>query len=114
MKKLIAWLTKGSRIVKILKYVYGALVAANSSLSGIEHGLDVAGKDTPSGISKTEKYLTICIDVIEKILSWFGIDSFECRDIANSQLEPEEVSNKINEVLEEDTSDSRQTTLTFQ
>lgn len=114
MKKLIAWLTKGSKIVKILKYVYAALVAANSAVSGVEHGLDIGGKELPHFLQKVGKYLSICVDVLEKILSWFGVDAYDCRAIANSQMEPEEIEKKIRNVLDEEDADSKQTMLTFQ
>ena len=113
MKKLIAWLAKGSRIVKILRYVYGALVAVNSSLSGIEHGLDISGKESPSGFQKACKYVVVCVEALEKILSWFGIDTFECRSIANEQLDPEELSKRI-AALSDDKNEDPNTAITFQ
>lgn len=113
MKKLFAWLAKGSRIVKILKYVYGALIAANSSLSGIEHGLDISGKESPKGLQKVSKYIIICVNALEKILSWFGIDTFECRSIANETLEPDELNARISRLIDENDEDAN-TAITFQ
>ena len=113
MKKLIAWLAKGSKIVKILKYIYAALVAANSAVSGIEHGLDVAEKETPKDLQKTSKYLTTCMYALEKILSWFGLDTYLYRDIAQQNLTPEEISARIAEVIDDDSS-SETTMVTLQ
>ena len=112
MKKLIAWLAKGSKITKLLEKIYGALVVSYSTLDGLENGLGYVNKDIPEKMQKASGYLSLCIGALEKILGWFGIDKFERASIANQDMDIEKLSKEFDELLDEGGNDK--TALTFE
>jgi len=79
MKKLITWLSKGSKVVKVLKYIYRALIIANRTVEGGQHGAEEA--EVPEKyiekISTTQKYLEVAIEYLGIILGWFGVSETE-------------------------------------
>ena len=103
MKKLITWLTKGSKVTRILKYIYQALVIANKTATGVIEGINEAEVSSAdkinTKISDTQDYLTMAIEYLAAwmklslpeylgiILGWFGITVSEKDVIDNTNEE---------------------------
>ncbi len=91
MKKLITWLTKGSKVTRILKYIYQALVIANKTATGVIEGINEAEVSSAdkinTKISDTQNYLTMAIEYLGIILGWFGITVSEKDVIDNTNEE---------------------------
>ena len=113
MKKIIAWMTRGSKIVKVIEKIYKALVFSYSTLDGIETGFVTIDKEVPEKLEETNKYLSLCISALEKILEWFGISRFERASIANQNMNIETFKQELNALLDEDSTESK-TALTFE
>ena len=113
MKKLVAWLMKGTRIVKILKYIYKTVVIVNNSLIGISTGLAQADKTVPTKLEDTCKYLNICANALARVLSWLGFSgASERAAFVNEPMTTEILEKELNELLEE--GDKVESSLTFQ
>ncbi len=88
MKKIITWFTKGSKIKRILKYIYQALVISSKMMSGgvegvVEAHVTSAEKVTEK-ITSAQKYVDLAIEYLGVILGWFGISVAEREAIARS------------------------------
>lgn len=103
MKKLIAWLSKGSKITKILKYVYKALIIANNTAAGSESGAEQAGVSdkVTEKISSVKKYLEVAIEYLGVVMGWLGISEIEREAIAReSTVElPVQIKDKCEEAV---------------
>jgi len=95
MKKLIAWLSKGSKILKILKRVYRALIIADGVIGGTADGLNEAevNNKISDKMNSTHSYLSVALKWIGTILDWFGVSAIEREAIAREALTetPEEI-----------------------
>lgn len=87
MKKLIAWMSKGSKIVKILKYIYKALIIASNTVSGSESGVEQAGisDKVTEKISSAKKYLEVAIEYLGVVMKWLGVSEIEREAIAREK-----------------------------
>lgn len=103
MKKLIAWLSKGSKITKILKYIYKALIIANGVVGGGAQGAEEAGisQDVTEKISTTKKYIEVAIEYLGVILGWLGVSSTERDAIARDAEKetPVQLRDKCEEIV---------------
>ena len=103
MKKLIAWMSKGSKIVKILKYIYKALIIANNTVSGSESGAEEAGlsNNITEKISTTKKYLEVALEYLGVIMNWLGISEIEREAIAREATVelPVQIKDKCEEIV---------------
>lgn len=87
MKKLIAWLSKGSKITQVLKHIYQALVIAKNLISGSESGIIEAGissNKVTEKINFTQRYIELALKYLNIILGWLGISLEEREAIARS------------------------------
>ena len=76
MKKLLSFLTKGSKIKRILTYLYRGLVVVKAAF---ESGFDALKKEKPEDKSYDKftgvsKYLDVAIKAVGIILGWIGVD----------------------------------------
>jgi len=106
MKKLIAWLTKGSKVVKILKKIYKALLIADSTISAGQAVMNenniVSDKITPEKISLAKKYVSLTIKYLGIVLSWFGVSAEERAAVENAEVQsPEDIEAEIERDLVE-------------
>lgn len=86
MTKLIAWLTKGTKIVRILTYIYRGLAVGSASLEAAilklkEIQPDLGEKWFDLLLSILE-YMKIALEAVEKVLVWLGVDAKAEREAA--------------------------------
>lgn len=108
MKKILTWLSKGSKIIKILQQIYKALVIANSTIETSEtivQNTGIVSEDTAQKISETKSYIEIALEYIGKIMGWFGISTEE-RDAFARAIEtavvkapPAEIRNDLENIV---------------
>lgn len=101
MKKLITWLTKGSKVSRILKYIYKALIIAKSTVNGAADGTaeaEISDKIVEK-ISTAGRYIDVATKYLAIIMSWFGISAEERDVLASEALSPEEIERNCNEII---------------
>lgn len=103
MKKLIAWLSKGSKITKILKYIYKALIIANNTVDGGESGAAEAGVSDKitEKISTVKKYIEVALEYLGVVMGWLGISDIEREAIAREATVelPVQIKDKCEEIV---------------
>ena len=109
MKRIIRWILKGSRITKLLLWVYRALTIAKNSVSGVLAGINDAGlgNKIPDKVSSTEQYLNTSVQVIGNILNWFGV-SEQQRNLAlkYENMTPEIFKEEVEKLIKEENKDN--------
>lgn len=77
-KKIIAWITKGTKITNIIKYVYQGCFIILSTLIGLKESVVTLNNDKMNKyvdiISTIIDYLQTATSGIETVLTWLGID----------------------------------------
>lgn len=77
-KKIIAWITKGTKITNIFKYVYQGCFIILSTLIGLKDSIIAIDNEKINKyvdiISTIIDYLQTATSGIETVLSWLGID----------------------------------------
>lgn len=102
MKKLIAWLSKGTKIVKILKQIYKALTIASSAVTTgetVAEQTGVVNQETVDKISGIKEYIDLALEYLGKIMGWLGITAEERAAIAKSAEKP--TATQIRDSIEE-------------
>lgn len=107
MKKLLTWLSKGSKIIKVFTYIYSGLVVAKSAISSALAALKEVKPDLDSKIvdilQQVVDYMDVAIDAIEKVLDWFGIDAKAVEEKSLKTSDPaqqlKEETQKLKELL---------------
>ena len=107
MKKLITWLSKGTKIIKILTYLYTGLVVAKSAIASALETLTEVKPDLDQKVveilQQVVEYVGVAADAIKKVLEWFGVDTKAIdvkasnKDELSAQLKEE--SQKLKELL---------------
>jgi len=104
MKKLLTWISKGSKVIKILTYLYTGLNVVKAAISA---GVEQFKEDKPDVdeskykfMGQALEYIGLAISALDTLLDWFGIDAksieaAEPKDL-NAQLEAE--INKLKEI----------------
>ena len=109
MKRIVRWIFKGSRISKLLLWVYRALTIAKNSLSGVVAGVNSAGlgDKIPNKISNTEQYLSTSVEVLETVLDWFGV-SQQQRNLAlkYENMTPDIYKEEVEKLIKEENKDN--------
>lgn len=124
MKKIIAWLTKGSKVVRILTYVYRGVFVSRRMLSSML----VAFKDVQpesvewkftQTVTAVIEYLNVAEEALVKILNWLAPGTVEAEnagltnDVVNLALTPGNIDGSSDEqpqpVGEEATTDREAT-----
>lgn len=77
MKKIIAWFTKGTKIVRILTYIYKGLIIASAGFDAAVEKFKKQFEDASfiPTLDTISEYMAVAIDALEKILEWFGVDT---------------------------------------
>lgn len=77
-KKIIAWITKGTKITNIFTYIYQGCFIILSSLTALKESVITVNNKKLNKyvdiISTIIDYLQTAVDGIETVLSWLGID----------------------------------------
>ena len=111
MKKLIAWLSKGTKIVKIIQQIYKALVIASSTVSTGETVANQTGlvpENTAEKISAVKGYIDLALEYLGKIMEWLGISAEEreafkrslLADAPTARETPEQIKAEIAKIVE--------------
>ena len=109
MKKLLTWLSKGSKIIKIVQQIYKALVIASSAVGAGETAANETGlipENTVEKISTVKQYIDIALEYLGKIMEWFGISAEEREAFKRSLLAdgsketPEQIKAEIAKIAE--------------
>lgn len=89
MKKIIAWLTKGTKIVRILTYIYKGLIIASAGFNAAVEKLKVQFEDASfiPTLDIISEYMGVAIDALEKILEWLGVDTERVASEARQEAE---------------------------
>ena len=85
MKKLIAFLTKGSKIRNILIYVYRGLVVGKAAfVAGLE-ALKVERPDDKAyaKLENIPEYLDVAAKSIKTILTWIGVGEVDIQELVD-------------------------------
>jgi len=89
MKKLIAWLTKSSKIVRILTYVYRGLVVAQAAYRPAIEKLKELQPDLGvyDILDQIGDYIDVATKAVKTILDWLGADTDEIKAKAIEEAE---------------------------
>ena len=78
-KKIIAFFTKGSKIARILRYIYNGLFIATKALSSAIAALQEVEPDKNVKVIETLKvvltYTDTAMQALQKIIEWIGGES---------------------------------------
>ena len=105
MKKLITWLTKGTKIVKILKQIYKALTIASSAVGTgetVAEQTGVVNQEAAEKISGIKEYIDLALEYLGDIMGWLGVSSEERALIARSgetRPTPTQIRDSIEETI---------------
>ena len=101
MKKLIAWLSKGTKIVNVLKQIYKALAIASSAVTAGETVVEQTGVVSVEKVSAIKEYIDLALEYLGKIMGWLGISAEERDLIAKSAEKPSatQIRDSIEEVI---------------
>ena len=107
MKKLLAWLSKGSKIVKVIQQIYKALVIASSTVSTGETVAAETGVVPVEKISSIKQYLDIALEYLGKIMEWLGISAEDreafkrslLADAPTARETPEQIKEAIDKIV---------------
>lgn len=82
MKKIIAFLTKGSKIRNILIYVYRGLVVGKAAFVAGFEALKVERPEDKAyaKLENIPEYLDAAAKAVKTILGWIGVDEREIQD----------------------------------
>lgn len=105
MKKLLTWLSKGSKVIKILTYLYSGLSVVKAAVSA---GLAQFKEDKPDVDESKYKfmlqaleYVGLAISALDTLLDWFGVDVKaveETKDPKDLSAQLEAEMNKLKEI----------------
>ena len=78
-KKIIAFFTKGSKIARILQYIYNGMFIATKALSSAISALQEVEPDKNAKVMETLKvvlsYTDTAMQALQKIIEWIGGES---------------------------------------
>lgn len=101
MKKLLAWLSKGTKIVNVLKQIYKALAIASSTVATGETVAEQTGVISAEKVSAIKEYIDLALEYLGKVMGWLGISAEERDLIAKSAEKPTaaQIRSSIEEVI---------------
>lgn len=113
MSKFFTWLTKGTKILRILTYLYRGLVVATKSLEAAIIALKEVKPDlsekTVYILSSILEYMKIALEAVEKILVWLGVDTErEAKEAVGEAAEGEDVAERGAKTLDQLTKDLKE------